>query len=203
MKPEDSITPEIIHEPLAQPTDCVEIIREESAFPLAPAKRNRLFFWRNPSKRERQIAALQEGYAEMITLMRAIRGHLEMQAGNQKTLFDHLPDAIEGIKNMGAHADRQTHILELMQQQSETSLQYGKDMASSLDHFNGTLANMDHTNRQTATIITDLAERTEEAEDLVRTMLIRSQHRLIIMAVVLLLTTLAVSGAAVYLLLHR
>ncbi|MDD4736804.1 MAG: hypothetical protein PHP44_11955 [Kiritimatiellae bacterium] len=186
----------------APPADCVEIIREESAFPRTPVKRSRFFFWRNPSKRERQIAALQEGYAEMITLMRAIRGHLEMQSGNQKILFDHLPDAIEGIKNMGSHADRQTHILELMQHQSETSLQYGKDMASSLDRFNSTLTTMDHTNRQTTHIITDLAERTEEAEDLVRTMLIRSQHRLIIMAVVLLLTTLAVSAAAVYLLLQ-
>ena len=189
-------------EPHAEPVDCVEIIREESAHAHTSGRRNWLFFWRTPSRRERQIAALQEGYAEMITLMRAIRLHLEQQTGNQKILFDHIPDAVEGLKNMGANAIQQTHILELMQKQSEVSLQYGKDMASSLNHFNDTLSTMDATNRQTATIITELAQRTEDAEDLVRTMLIRSQHRLMIMAAVLLLTTLAVTAAAIFLLLH-
>ncbi len=186
----------------AEQVDCVEIIREESAHAHSTGRRNWLFFWRTPSRRERQIAALQEGYAEMITLMRAIRQHLEQQTGNQKILFDHIPGAVEGLKNMGANAIQQTHILELMQKQSEVSLQYGRDMADSLNHFNGTLATMDATNRQTASIITDLAQRTEDAEDLVRTMLIRSQHRLMIMAVTLLLTTLAVTSAAIYLLIH-
>lgn len=191
------------HDPSAQHADCVEIIREESILHhSATGKHNWLCFWRYPSKRERQIAALQEGYAEMITLMRTIRLHLEQQTGNQKILFDHIPDAVEGLKNMGTNAAQQTRILELMQKQSETSLQYGKDMASSLGRFNSTLSTMDNTNRQTAAIITELAQRTEEAEDLVRSMLIRSQHRLMIMAAVLLLTTLAVTGAAVYLLIH-
>lgn len=199
----DHTPPSPPQETTAQPIDCVEIIREENAPALRPSPgRHWLCFWRNPSKRERQIAALQEGYAEMITLMRTIRRHLEQQSANQQTLYNHLPDAIDGLKNMGAHADRQTRILERMQQHTEASMQHEKNMASSLNHFNTTLTNMDGTNRQTAVIIRELADRTEEAEDLVRTMLIRSQHRLMIMAAVLLLTTLAVTAAAAYLLLH-
>lgn len=182
----------------AEAADCVEIIREESR-ETGNTKRGWLTFWRRPSKRDRQIAALQTGYAEMIGLMRTIRTNLEKQTENQTVLYHHLPDAISGLKAVGEHAQQQTQLLKMMHTQQAASLEHDKKIAGSMDRFNDTLTVMDSTNQQAANMISELAERTQEAEDLVRSMLIRSQRRLMFMVIILLLTTLSVTGAAVYL----
>jgi len=181
----------------AEPVDCVEVIRDESLLP-SQKKKNWLAFWKHPSKRERQIMALQNGYAEMISLIRSIRQNLDQQTENQSMICQHLPDAVNGIKAMGDNAQQQTRILDLMQNQLDSTLEHDKQMISSFDRFNNTLSDMDATNRNTTSFMTELVERTQEAEDLVRTMLVRSHQRLLVLVVILLLTTLAVVGASVY-----
>ena len=51
----------------------------------APEKPGRLIHWPG-SRRDRQLAALQEGYVEMLGLMRGIREHLEKQQGVQEKM---------------------------------------------------------------------------------------------------------------------
>ncbi len=152
--------------------------------------------------RDRQVAVLQQGYLELLDLMRGIRQHLAAQEEAQRRLagqLEHLPAAVDGLKSIGVAAQQQNEIFGLLKQRFESSARHDQQLTDSMNQFRQTLTMMDETNRTTAQTISELAERTWEAEELARSVLIRSQRRFAFLAVVLLLVALLLAGSGFYL----
>ena len=204
MKTEPEQPKKSLDESSEQPrtSDPVEIIRNETpkTNTATAATSSWLTFWRRPSKRDQQLATLQDGYSEMLELMRTIRQHISLQSANQQELYSHIPTAIDGLEKFGRHAEQQTQLLNVINQQFEKNSRRDEQLSHSMERVSDTLSQMDKNNRETALIIQEFAERTQVAEDLVRNVLLRSQRRLVFMVVLLLLTTLFVTGTALYML---
>ena len=114
---------------------------------LAPKKVKKNFFsrLRRESKRDRQLSALTDGYQQLVGLMGSIQMHLESQAKNQQQLLgalESLPEVAEGLKKMGTAAEKQTEVMGLMRDQLDSSIQHDRQLAKSMNRFNGTLAVM-------------------------------------------------------------
>lgn len=157
--------------------------------------------WRAPKKREQQMATLQEGFNELVDLTRSIREHMDQQAQTQKTLLDmmnHIPGAVEGLKSVGKATEQQTETLALLKQQLEASARNEDHMVESMRSFNKTLALMDDMSKRTSQTVSSMADRTRDSEDLLRNILERSERRLVWMIVTLMVVTLSVIGAGLY-----
>ncbi len=153
------------------------------------------------AKKEEQLATLQAGYHEVVGVLGSIREHLEQDTKNQKKLLnymEHIPEAVEGLKNVGQSAVQQSEVLQLVRTQLESNIDHDKQLVQSMSNFNDTLTLMDETSRTTSETITSLVDRSRESEDLLRTMLERSERRLVISIGVMAVVTLLVVLSAVY-----
>ena len=96
---------------------------EPSSKPVASAERkNWLPSWPPRGKRERQLEALQNGYTEMIGLVKAIRDHLDRQEAVQEKMsvvLDRLPEAVDGLKSVSRAAEQQEEVLGLLRDRED------------------------------------------------------------------------------------
>lgn len=138
------------------------------------------------SRRKTQAMAVQNGYLEMVDLIRAIRSHLDRQETVQTTvlaLLEKVPSAM----------DRQNDVMGLFKQQLENNLAKDQQLTDSMSHLNQTLSAMDESQRASSHTITDLIHRSRESEQLLREVMRRAERRMTILLVFFFL--LAVVGA--------
>ena len=157
--------------------------------------------WRAPKRQERQLATLQEGFNELVGLTRSIREHMEQQSATQRSLvelMDQLPGAVEGLKSVGDATKQQTETLQLLKQQLESAARNEEHMVESMRSFNKTLTLMDDMSKSTSQTVSQMADRTRDSEDMLRSILERSERRLIYMIVTLMVVTLTVLGVGLY-----
>lgn len=72
------------------------------------------------TKRDRQIAALQQGYQETVELIRSIREHLEQQNELQQQVarsLDELTPAVTGLQGLRGATEKQTEVLDGLRRQ--------------------------------------------------------------------------------------
>ncbi|NCD34760.1 MAG: hypothetical protein EOL87_15260 [Spartobacteria bacterium] len=190
--PSEVIYDETSHpDEVTTPDKKAEKITAFDGFPLdeAPSKGRWLTFWKRPSKRERQMAVMQQSYFELIGLMHSIRDHLESGARGQEHMMLHIPEAMEGLRHIGRSADKQAEVLDLLQKQQERSLHQDQALTSSMDRFNTTLGTMDENQRNAMQLVRELSERTMNAEGALHEELLRSQRRLVYLIGFLVLST--------------
>jgi hypothetical protein len=152
-------------------------------------------------RREQQLTTLQEGFSELVGLTRSIREHMDQQTATQRTLVEmmqHLPDAVEGLKNVGKATEQQTETLGLLKSQLESNIRHDQQMVDSMTSFNRTLALMNETSKGTAQTVGAMADRTKDSEEMLRNILERSERRLVWMVVMLMIGTLTVLGVGLY-----
>jgi hypothetical protein len=156
--------------------------------PPVPAKKpgflRRLFM----SRKQQQAVAMQNGYLEMVDLIRAIRSHLDRQESVQTrvlTMLEKVPDAM----------DRQHEVMSLFKQQLETGMENNRRLTDSMGNLNHTLASMDETQRASSRTVTDLIHRSRESEQLLREVMRRAERR---MTILLAVFVLLVVGIVVY-----
>lgn len=157
--------------------------------------------WRQPRRQEKQLATLQEGFNELVGLTQSIREHMQQQARTQATLvemMEHLPGAVESLKGVGEATKQQTETLGLLKQQLEAGARNEDHMMESMRSFNKTLALMDDLSKSTSQTVSSMSDRTRDSEDMLRTILERSERRLIYMIVTVTLVTLTVLGVGLY-----
>lgn len=149
------------------------------------------------SRRDRQLATLQEGYVEMIGLIRGIREHLEKQQGVQEKMIqvlDRLPASMEGLKNLGVVAEQQVETLSLLRQQMESAAAHDQQWIESMNHFNQTLAVMDQTHRASGRAVEQLVGKAVETEKMIRDVMARSERRFVILTVSFALLAMLILG---------
>lgn len=166
-----------------------------------PKKRGWPAKWRAPKRREQQLATLQQGFNELVELTRSIREHMDQQVRTQKTLLDmmeHIPGAVEGLQSVGKAAEQQTETLDLLRKQLEAAARNEDQMVAGMQNFNKTLTLMDDMSKRTSQTVSSMADRTRESEDLLRTILERSERRLFYTIITLMGVTLSVLGVGLY-----
>lgn len=133
-----------------------------------------------PARRKRQMANMENGFREVLGLVRSMRENQEALLDS----FQKLPEAVDSVKKLADHSARQSELLEAMNAQGEDGPLSGK--------FNDTLASMDKTTQQ-------LLERSQRSEERLYTMLRRAQRRIAFMTLMVLLLFLgAIAGALYY-----
>jgi hypothetical protein len=108
------------------------------------------------SRKKRQMAALQNGYMEMLEMMRAVREHLDRQARVQERMadvVDRLPGALTGVEKLGRAAEEQVGVLQGLREQMATTAEHDRRMVESMADFNKTLAVMNETSRASADMV--------------------------------------------------
>ena len=154
------------------------------------------------SQRERQIAWLQAGYSEMLDLMRGIRTHLDRQEDIQHKLIgtlEQLPESLEGLKGISKATEPQVEVLSLLHNQIESSVRHDQQLVESMNHFYETLGLMDETSRNSGRTVSDLVQRSREAEDLLKDVIERSERRVAFLITVFVLVTFVAVGSLLYL----
>ena len=128
------------------------------------------------SRKKQQTVAIQNGYLEMVDLIRAIRSHLDRQENVQTSLLSMLekvPDVME----------RQQEVMTIFKQQLETGMENNRRLTDSMGNLNHTLASMDESQRASSRTVTDLIHRSRESEQLLREVMRRSERRMTILLV--------------------
>ncbi|HOW98653.1 MAG TPA: hypothetical protein P5567_10780 [Kiritimatiellia bacterium] len=167
----------------------------------APAKPGRLIHW-PVSRRDRQLAALQEGYVEMLGLMRGIREHLEKQQGVQEKMvqvLDRLPDSMDGLKNVGRAAEQQVEVMSLLRKQIESGATHDQQLIDSMNRFNQTLGVMDQTSRSSGRAVEQLIVKAADSEKMLRDAMERSERRFMIVTAVFAVVAVLAAGAVMFL----
>jgi len=153
--------------------------------------------WR--SKRAEQLEVLQTGYQQLLGLMESIRNHLEEQSHNQETLLSQMPDAIEGLKNIGIAAEQHNEVIQLVKQQFESSVEHDRKLVESMGSFNKTLELMDTTSRDSSDMVRRMGVRAVASENMLHTALERSEKRMMGMVLILVVALLGLGGTLIYL----
>ena len=167
----------------------------------AQAKTGRLIRWPG-SRRDRQLAALQEGYVEMLGLMRGIREHLEKQQGVQEKMvhvLDRLPDSMDGLKNVGRAAEQQVEVMSLLRKQIESGATHDQQLIDSMNRFNQTLGVMDQTSRSSGRAVEQLIVKAADSEKMLREAMERSERRFMIVTAVFAVVAMLAAGAVMFL----
>ena len=137
---------------------------------------------------KQQAVAMQNGYLEMVDLIRAIRSHLDRQETMQSrvmTMLEKVPDTME----------RQQEVMYLFKQHVESGMENNRRLTDSMGNLNNTLASMDEAHRASSRTVTDLIHRSRESEQLLREVMRRSERR---MTALLIVFTLFVLGLGFY-----
>jgi hypothetical protein len=156
--------------------------------PPVPLKKPGLLRRIFTSRKKQQAVAMQNGYLEMVDLVRSIRTHLDRQEDVQTrvlTMLEKVPDTM----------DRQHEVMTLFKQQLEGNLENDRKLTESMGQLNGTLSSMDDTQKASARTVTDLIHRSRESEQLLREVMRRSERRVTFL---LIFFFLALIGAGFY-----
>jgi hypothetical protein len=132
------------------------------------------------SRKKQQAVAIQNGYLEMVDLIRAIRSHLDRQENVQTsllTMLERVPDVME----------RQQEVMTIFKQQLENGMENNRRLTDSMGNLNNTLASMDESQRASSRTVTDLIHRSRESEQLLREVMRRAERRMTILLVVFFL----------------
>lgn len=148
--------------------------------PRKPGFLRRLF----TSRKKQQAVAMQNGYLEMVDLIRAIRAHLDRQETVQTgvlTMLEKVPGAM----------DRQHEVMTMFKQQLENGLENNRRLTDSMGNLNHTLAAMDESQRASSRTVTDLIHRSRESEQLLREVMRRSERRMTALVIFFFLAVVA------------
>lgn len=140
------------------------------------------------SRKKQQAVAIQNGYLEMVDLIRAIRSHLDRQENVQTSvlsMLEKVPDVME----------RQHEVMTIFKQQLENGMENNRRLTDSMGNLNNTLASMDESQRASSRTVTDLIHRSRESEQLLREVMRRAERR---MTFLLALFVLLVLGMGLY-----
>ena len=136
------------------------------------------------SRKKQQAVAMQNGYLEMVDLIRAIRSHLDRQENVQTsvlTMLEKVPGAM----------DRQHEVMTMFKQQLENGMENNRRLTDSMGNLNNTLAAMDESQKASSRTITDLIHRSRESEQLLREVMRRSERRMTALVVFFFLAVVA------------
>lgn len=180
MEPEKYLPPEEDCEPVVERA-AVERIESEGELtmessPSAPRWR----FWKRPRKRDLQLDTLRQGAAEMVSLMRSIRDHLEGEQGEREGIrrsLSPLPLAVESLKSMSENQANTGKVLGELRTTIERRAEKDTVFIKSLNRIGSTMANveetfslmdrtlsgMDQSNLQAAKSMENLGERVSES----------------------------------------
>ena len=131
------------------------------------------------SRKKQQALAVQNGYLEMVDLIRAIRAHLDRQEavqGRVLSMLEMVPGAME----------RQNDVMTLFKQQLENSMDNDQQLADTMGRLNGTLDAMNESQKTSSRTITDLIGRSRETELLLREVMRRAERRMNLLIVIFL-----------------
>ena len=136
------------------------------------------------SRKKQQAVAMQNGYLEMVDLIRAIRSHLDRQETLQTgvlSMLEKVPGAM----------DRQHEVMTMFKQQLENGMENNRRLTDSMGNLNNTLAAMDESQKASSRTITDLIHRSRESEQLLREVMRRSERRMTALVVFFFLAVVA------------
>ena len=136
------------------------------------------------SRKKQQAVAMQNGYLEMVDLIRAIRSHLDRQETVQTsvlTMLEKVPGAM----------DRQHEVMTMFKQQLENGMENNRRLTDSMGNLNNTLSAMDESQKASSRTITDLIHRSRESEQLLREVMRRSERRMTALVVFFFLAIVA------------
>ncbi len=140
------------------------------------------------SRKKQQAVAMQNGYVEMVDLVRAIRSHLDRQETVQTrvlAMLEKVPDAME----------RQHEVMTIFKQQLENGMENNRRLTDSMGNLNNTLSAMDESQKASSRTITDLIHRSRESEQLLREVMRRAERRMTILLVVFFLLVVGLGFA--------
>jgi len=140
------------------------------------------------SRKRQEAVAIQNGYLEMVDLIRSIRTHLDRQETVQTRVLDMLEKVPDTM-------DRQHEVMTLFKQQLEGNLENDKLLAESMGQLNGTLSGIDESQKASTRTVTDLIHRSRESEQLLREVMRRAERR---MTILLVFFFLLVMGLGAY-----
>ena len=174
-----------------------------AATPVEPPtkKESWLSRLRPGSKRDRQIAWLQAGYSETLELMRTIRQHLERQEDVQHKMvavLERVPESMESLKGITRVAEQQGEMISLLRQQTEAAAAHDRELIESMNRFNQTLGLLDETNRNSGRTVANLVEKSRESEDMLRSVIERSERRIMVVIGLFIAVVILGVGALVY-----
>ena len=139
------------------------------------------------SRKKQQAVAIQNGYLEMVDLIRAIRCHLDRQENVQTSLLSMLekvPDVME----------RQQEVMSIFKQQLENGMENNRRLTDSMGNLNNTLASMDESQRASSRTVTDLIHRSRESEQLLREVMRRAERRMTILLIIFFLLVIGMGA---------
>src|SRR6056297_68335 len=96
-------------------------------------------FWKRPSKRTREMMALQRGCDEMTGMMGAVKDELKTANKDREMLrktLSPLPLAVDGLRRVGDNQRRTHEILEGLQQCVERTAEKDSVFLKAMDHLN-------------------------------------------------------------------
>lgn len=162
---------------------------QRSVIPPPPVPERKPSFWSRlfSSRKKQQALAVQNGYLEMLDLIRTIRAHLDRQETVQTTvlsLLEKVPDAMQ----------QQSDVMSLFRQQLQNNLAHDQQLSDGISRLNDTLASMDSSQKSSARTVSDLINRSRESEQLLREVMRRSERR----TAALLLVFAVLLGAAAF-----
>ncbi len=152
--------------------------------PPVPQKKPGLLRRLFTSRKKQQAVAIQNGYLEMVDLIRAIRSHLDRQETVQTsvlTMLEKVPDVME----------RQHEVMTIFKQQLENGMENNRRLTDSMGNLNNTLSAMDESQKASSRTITDLIHRSRESEQLLREVMRRSERRMTALVIFFFLAVVA------------
>ena len=171
------------------PQIAVETPGALSVPPPVPQERPGFFRRLFSSRKKQQALAVQNGYLEMVDLIRAIRSHLD----RQETVQSHVLSMLEKVPET---MDRQHEVLAVFKQQLENNMENDRRLTDSMGRLSGTLEAINESSKSSSRTIADLIARSRESEQLLREVMRRSERR---MAMLIAFFALLVLGTGSYL----
>lgn len=163
--------PHAVDNPASQPNDILDPQGAMTIPPPVPQREPGFFRRLFMTRTKRQSLAVQNGYLEMVDLIRAIRSHLDRQETVQTrvlTMLEKVPDTME----------RQHEVMSLFKQQLENSMENDRSLTDSMGRLSGTLDTMNDSQKASSRTITDLIGRSRETEQLLREVMRRAERRM-------------------------
>ncbi len=154
--------------------------------PRKPGFLRRLF----TSRRKQQAVAMQNGYLEMVDLIRAIRAHLDRQENVQTSV-------LAMLEKVPGAMDRQHEVMTMFKQQLDNGMENNRRLTESMGNLNNTLAAMDESQKASSRTVTDLIHRSRESEQLLREVMRRSERRMTALVIFFFLAVVALGFAFV------
>jgi hypothetical protein len=142
------------------------------------------------SRKKQQAVAIQNGYLEMVDLIRAIRSHLDRQESVQTSLLGMLEKVPEVMES-------QHQVMTTFKQQLENNMENDRRLTDSMGRLNNTLSGIDESQKASSRTITDLIHRSRESEQLLREVMRRAERRMTLLLVVFFLLVIGMGVAFV------